>query len=245
MDNAGENRSMKKYFWLAFASVVLVALAVGLYYFVFRSATNKRSANVMTWIRHPQDHQDWAIPAKERCKDAPFQFPTTGFIGYLWDDSFRPGHRHQGLDIFAGTQPGLTPVFSVMDGYLTRQADWKSTVIIRIPQDPLQPDRQIWTYYTHMADADGNSFIVTDFPAGTSELFIPSGTLLGYQGNYSGTADSPTGVHLHFSIVRDDGQGNYTNELDINNTIDPSPYFQIQLNAKKNPAEIPLCLLAE
>ena len=46
--------------------------------------------------------------------------PTDGFIGYLWDDSFRPGHRHQGIDIFGGGQPGDTPVYAAADGYLTR-----------------------------------------------------------------------------------------------------------------------------
>ena len=66
-----------------------------------------------------------------------------------------PGHRHQGIDIFAGTDVGITPVYAAYDGYLTRQSDWKSTVIIRIPSDPLEPGRQIWTYYTHMADAEG------------------------------------------------------------------------------------------
>jgi murein DD-endopeptidase MepM/ murein hydrolase activator NlpD len=167
--------------------------------------------------------------------------PTDGYIGFLWDDSFRPGHRHSGLDIFGGTENGITPIFAAYDGYLTRQADWKSTVIIRIPSDPLQPDRQIWTYYTHMADEQGNDFISDDFPPGTSDVFVEAGTLLGYQGNFSGTPGSPTGVHLHFSIVKDDGNGQYLNETIIENTLDPSPYFNIDLNAKSNPPEIPLC----
>jgi murein DD-endopeptidase MepM/ murein hydrolase activator NlpD len=195
----------------------------------------------MEWIRHAEDHPDWAIKAGERCGDAPFSMPTDGYIGFLWDDSFRPGHRHSGLDIFGGTENGITPIFAAYDGYLTRQADWKSTVIIRIPSDPLQPDRQIWTYYTHMADEQGNDFISDDFPPGTSDVFVEAGTLLGYQGNFSGTPGSPTGVHLHFSIVKDDGNGQYLNETIIENTLDPSPYFNIDLNAKSNPPEIPLC----
>jgi hypothetical protein len=128
-----------------------------------------------------------------------------------------------------------------MDGYLTRESDWISTIIIRIPQDPLNPEQQIWTYYTHMADKDGMSFIEPTFPPGTKEVFVEAGTLLGYQGNFSGTAGSPTGNHLHFSIVKDDGSGKYLNELEIENTIDPSPYFQISLNAKNQPAKIPVC----
>jgi len=88
----------------------------------------------------------------------------------------------------------------------------------------------MWTYYTHMADKNGNSFIVDAFPPGASEAFVSAGTLLGYQGNYSGTPGNPTGVHLHFSIVRDDGAGGYLNELEINNTYDPSLYLGMLLN---------------
>jgi hypothetical protein len=51
------------------------------------------------------------------------------------------------------------------------------------------------------------------------------------------------GVHLHFSIVRDDGAGKYLNELDILNTLDPSPYFGFELNAKSlKSSEIPGCV---
>ena len=99
-----------------------------------------RDRKVVEWIRHPDQHPEWSLPAGTRCPGAPFQMPTSGFIGYLWDDSFRPGHRHTGLDIFGGSQPGVTPVFAAYDGYLTRLPDWKSSLIIRIPSDPLQPE---------------------------------------------------------------------------------------------------------
>ena len=71
------------------------------------------------------------------------------------------------------------------------------------------------------------------FPPGTYDQFIKAGTLLGYQGNYSADPDNPTGIHLHFSIVEDDGKGNYKNELEFNNTIDPSLYFGMELNADR------------
>lgn len=119
--------------------------------------------------------------------------------------------------------------------------DWKSSVIIRVPSDPLKPDRQIWIYYTHMADPSGDSFISQDFPPGVEEVFVRAGTLLGYQGNYSGTPGTPTGVHLHFSIVKDDGNGQFLNELEIKNTLDPSPYFGMALNASENSNLIPTC----
>ena len=201
-----------------------------------------RTRNVISWIRNPQSHTDWLINPGTRCSPStPFLFPTEGYIGYLWDDSFRPGHHHQGIDIFSKIGSGETAVFAAYDGYLTRLPDWKSTLIIRIPKDPLHTTRQIWTYYTHMADSEGSSYILPDFPPGTFELFIKEGTLLGYQGNYSGTPGNPTGIHLHFSIVMDDGQGNFLNELKIQNTLDPSPYFDMLLNGNANKNDIPQC----
>jgi hypothetical protein len=32
-------------------------------------------------------------------------------------------------------------------------------------------------------------------------------------------------MHLHFSVVKDDGHGKFLNELRIENTLDPSPYL--------------------
>ncbi len=191
--------------------------------------TLPRSRRVLAFLRAPEAHRAWIIPALTRCDHAPFLFPSSGFVGYLWGDAFHFGHRHQGIDIFSGTAPGVTPVYAAYDGYLTRQPPWKASVIIRHPHDPLHPNRQIWTYYTHMADPEGHSFVA--FPPGTREVFVKAGTLLGYQGNYSGNPRRPVGVHLHFSIVLDDGQGHYRNELDIANTLDPSPYLGLPLNA--------------
>ncbi|HMD89460.1 MAG TPA: M23 family metallopeptidase [Anaerolineaceae bacterium] len=224
-----------------FAGALIVGGLVTAYYFYRRTSDSPRSPKVEAWLRAPQDHPGWAIQALQRCGNAPFILPTSGFIGYLWGDTFQPGHRHQGIDIFGGSQPNQTPVYAAYDGYLTRLPDWKSSLIIRIPSDPLIPGRQIWTYYTHMADAQGNSFISPNFPAGTSEVFVKAGSLLGDQGDYSGDPNQPVGVHLHFSIVQEDGSGKFRNELDIKNTIDPSPYFGLNLNADKNRAQIPVC----
>ena len=224
--------------------VIIVSVLV-LIYFYFRSPWGTKGINrtsmVLAWINNPDGHPEWKVTASTRCQGAVFDIPTDGFIGYLWNDSFYVGHHHQGIDIFAGDEGGSTPVYAVYDGYLTRLADWKSSVIIRIPEDPLHPGQQIWTYYTHMADPSGNSYISAEFPPGTSEVLVKAGTLLGYQGNYSGSSDNPTGVHLHFSIVKDDGKGMFKNELKIENTLDPSPYFGINLNADTNQNEIPLC----
>ncbi|HNW95601.1 MAG TPA: M23 family metallopeptidase [Anaerolineaceae bacterium] len=220
----------------------LVALAG---FSLYRAYLGKRSAAVIAFIRAPEKHADWKMSALARCGDAPFSFPSEGFVGYLWGDSFKPFQKHQGIDIFAGTAVGLTPVYAPYDGYLTREEGWKSSLIIRVPDDPLHPGTQIWLYMTHLADPQGKGLISADFPPGTREAPVRRGDLLGYQGNYSGNPDSPTGVHLHFSIVRDNGSGKYLNELEFTNTLDPSPYFNLPLNGSSNKDVIPLCSDAE
>jgi hypothetical protein len=239
------NRPMDKR-WLIAIIVTGILAGVGFYLYQFvylpKKPTLGRSTRVVAWISDPSAQPDWAVQAGARCvPEAPFLMPTNGLIGYLWDDSFTAGKRHQGIDIFGGTQVGKTPVIAAYPGNLTRLPEWKSAVIVRLPEDPLQPGRQIWLYYTHMADPNGNSFISSEFPPGTAEKPIQAGTLLGYQGNYTGDADNPSGVHLHFSIVLDDGKGKFRNELEIRNTLDPSPYFGIPLNGKTAPDEVAIC----
>ncbi len=196
---------------------------------------------VWNFLTDPAKNQEYVIKAGTRCGNAPFLFPSTGMTGYLWDDSFKVGKRHQGIDIFAGTGIGQTEVISSYAGYLTRLPEWKSSVIIRIPSDPFEPGRQIWVYYTHMADANGNSYISDNFPPGTSEKPVDEGDYLGLQGDFSGDPNNPVGVHLHFSIVQDDGLGHFKNELEIGNTLDPSQYLGLELNAQSNPDRIPRC----
>jgi murein DD-endopeptidase MepM/ murein hydrolase activator NlpD len=226
---------------LFFAMLVVLAIVAGYLAYRWFSSGGVRAVRVLAYRSDPDSRPDYQVNIGERCGDAPFRIPTNGTIRYIWDDSFRAGHRHQGIDIFGGQGQNQTPVAAAYPGYLTRLPDWKSSVIIRIPEDPLQPERQIWTYYTHMADSDGNSFIVPEFPPGTQEMYVEAGTLLGYQGNYSGNPFNPTGIHLHFSIVLDDGKGEFRNELEIQNTLDPSPYLGLPLNANQNKTEIPHC----
>lgn len=221
---------------------ILVALATaGAYLYLTLRPRGARAVQVFAWMRDPASRADVVMHAGQRCGEAPFVFPTDGVAGFLWDDSFRLGHRHQGIDIFAGTEPGVTPVIAAYPGYLSRLPEWKSSLIQRLPSDPLQPGRQIWLYYTHLADRNGSSYIAPEFPPGTSELFIEAGTLLGQQGDYSGDPYNPVGVHLHFSIVQSDALGNFKNELEIENTLDPSPYLGLPLNAGTNPDQIPTC----
>ena len=143
----------------------------------------------------------------------------------------RPVYEHSGYDIFSPAfQDNVTPIFAAYDGYLTRESTWRSSVIIRHPDfDRLEEvlgDEQIWTYYTHMASADGaTEYVSPDFPRGTHEKFVEEGTLLGYQGTWSGRPNDPVGLHLHFSIVSTLDGGGYANETIIANTFDPGPFL--------------------
>lgn len=235
---------MKKPLVLIITAGVLIGCGIVLYSGVFQgsqSSIMQRSKRLRAFLKNPDEYAEWSITANSVCGSAPFAFPTNGMVGYLWDDSFYPGHRHSGIDIFGPDNLGKTPVYTTYDGYLTRLPDWKSTVILRIPMDPLHLDEQIWLYYTHMADEKGNSFIVSEFSPGTVDVFVPQGTLLGYQGNYAGNGNDPVGMHLHFSIVKSDNEGRFLDESKIENTLDPSPYFGIELINKKMDSDVSIC----
>lgn len=234
---------MKKMLLYLILAGIIIGLAIGIWLGLDgkQKLLSNRSLKVMAYLRAPGRFKEWQVEALTRCGSAPFLMPTSGMIGYVWDDSFRVGHHHTGLDIFGAEGVGKTAVYAAYDGYLTRLPGWKSSLIIRIPSDPLSPGEQIWTYYTHLADAEGNSYILDTFPMGTSDLFVEAGTLLGYQGNYSGNALKPVGTHLHFSIVKSGSSGRFLNETNIENTLDPSPYFGLELTAELVGDQIPYC----
>jgi peptidoglycan LD-endopeptidase LytH len=213
------------------------ALAVG--YVSFELISSFAASNSLPYISR------WFTDVRERpaltntrvqCPNAPFILPSEGLIGLLWDDAAAPYNllaTHTGLDIFGDGDSGAVPVYAVYPGYLTRNPEWLSTVIIR-HDDPLQAGRTIWTYYTHMGDESGvDSYVDAAFPPGTREQFVEQGTLLGYQGLYS--PNRPIGLHLHFSIVLGDGASGFLNEARTNNTLDPSPYFGMALGSRARP----------
>lgn len=213
---------------LAVAVMLLICVAI-----VYVSAYPRwRDNGFLDYLRYRADPAGVELPVASglaRCEPAPFIVPSGGWIGVLFGDSIFGTRNHSGLDIFGLEGNGVTPVYAAYDGYVTRRPEWVSAVIIRHPQDPLLPGRQIWSYYAHMADTAGHSYIVPQIPPGTVELPVKQGTLLGYQGDYNGDALRQIDTHLHFSIVRDDGQGTFLNETDLANTIDPSPYLGMRL----------------
>lgn len=228
--------------------LLLFSLLAFFLYLVYQLASlvmdlrDPRSQAFVQWWRGERD--DLIVVQSDACPGAPFILPSPGWIGLLYADPRGPysdANPHQGIDIFSDGEPGVTPVYAAYDGYVTREPDWQSTLIMRVPDDPLNPGQQIWLYYTHMADREGNDFIEPAFEPGTYGTFVEQGTLLGYTGDYNGTSPRPIGTHLHFSIVRDDGRGRYLNELAFANTLDPSPYLGLAVNYQCPGAGSPGC----
>ncbi|MEM7345341.1 MAG: M23 family metallopeptidase [Chloroflexota bacterium] len=219
-------------YFLIGGAIIIIAVFVLLIYGQARvRSMATRFGRIGTWFDNPTANVSWQITGGERCGDAPMLMPTTGFIGVRWNDGMPPLYQHSGLDIFSPDgADNVTPIYAAYDGYLYRQESWRSAVIIRHPNFEHLPDvvggQQIWTYYTHMASADGTeSFVAPEFPRGTSEVFVEAGTLLGYQGSWSGSPTRQMGRHLHISIVKSDSDGTFLNETDINNTLNPAPFL--------------------
>lgn len=230
---------------------ILLIAAIYIRYRLTRIGDDPRNEAFARWWAGDEEERQALITVQRGvCPGAPFILPSDGYIGLLYGDPRGPystSHRHQGIDIFSDGDPGQTPVYAAYDGYVSRAPGWVSAVILRVPDDPLHPGRQIWLYYTHMAPASGQGdYIEPAFEPGEGEVFVEQGTLLGYTGNYSGSA-RPVGVHLHFSIVLDNGSGSYRNELEFNNTVDPSRYLGMPVNYGCAPiapdcSPNPLCL---
>ena len=215
-------------------------LFVASLYWAAPQISMKRLWGIRTWLTQPALHPDWQVDVGVRCAGAPMIIPTDGYIGVAWSDGVRPLYQHSGFDIFGpDPQDNITPIVAAYDGFLTRENNWRSTVIIRHPDfreglgiANLQEGDQIWTYYTHMASANGEiDYISPEFPPGTFEQFVTAGTLLGYQGTWSGNPNRRMGRHLHFSIVRSTESGGYANETIIDNTYDPAPFLGVTLGA--------------
>ncbi|MEL6408713.1 MAG: M23 family metallopeptidase [Chloroflexota bacterium] len=217
---------------VALGGLLILAGIAGIGLFFWYRGSSNSNESIGRFLRNPDANTDLETPAFTQCEGAPFIVPSAGFIGLLWNDDAAPYNalrRHTGIDIFGGQPEGTVPIYAAYDGWLTRLDGWFSTVIIR-HDDPLQEGRTIWTYYTHMAAGNGSrSFVADAYPAGTFNVPIEQGTLIGYQGAYS--PQFPVAIHLHMSIVTSEPDGSFRNEAILENTLDPSPYFGIELDA--------------
>jgi hypothetical protein len=88
----GEGSRPAACFFLTLSLAIVLASA----YLAWRWFTTpgNRTPLVLAWLSNPDDHPGWAVKAGQRCGQAPFLLPTDGFIGYLWADNLRAGHRH-------------------------------------------------------------------------------------------------------------------------------------------------------
>ena len=135
---------------------VISLLAIAVLYPIYRAISYLRflndphSQSFVQWATGgPADREALVTVQRETCPAAPFILPADGFIGLLYEDPRSPYSArdpHQGIDIFSNSEPGITPVYAAYDGYVTREESWRSTLIMRVPQDPLRPERQIWFY---------------------------------------------------------------------------------------------------
>jgi hypothetical protein len=194
---------------------------------------------LIRYLHDPQAAGEMVTNLSAPCAGAPLLLPSSGFVGLLYADPLVPyslAAPHTGIDIFGVGKPGSVPVLAAYDGYLTRLPEWKSSVIIRVPKDPLDPSRQIWLYYAHMANLDGSqSYVTAAFPPGTYEKPVKQGDLLGHQGLYAGEGRPPIAMHVHFSVVTSDPSGTFRNETRLSNTLDPSTYLGLNVDARRSP----------
>ncbi len=90
---------------MIFGIAAAIIVAGGVYLVYSRWSGNPlRDSRVLDWIRNPRSHPDWAVQIGQRCSNAPFQLPTQGYIGYLWDDSSGPVTATRASISSAGTR---------------------------------------------------------------------------------------------------------------------------------------------
>ncbi len=241
-DNTALNRPRRRRRRLLILFLVLPGLALGALALLYFDLTGKvsiihRPANgaLLRWFRDSSSRPELTTTFSEPCPGYPFLVPSSGLVGGLpYNAAYGPYNvinPHPGIDIFGNGAEGAIPVYAAYDGHLTREENWTSAVIIR-HNDPLRQGRTIWTYYTHMANLSGSeSYIDARFPRGARDVPIKQGDLIGYQGVYNGGVNaSRIGLHVHFSIVKSNLLGEYLNEADFDNTLDPSPYLGLRLS---------------
>ena len=85
----------KKWFLILCIVGGLATVALFLVYQAYLSPSG-RTRKVIDFLTDPATSDEPQFEALSQCGDAPFQMPTSGMIGFIWDDSFRPGHRHTG-----------------------------------------------------------------------------------------------------------------------------------------------------
>jgi hypothetical protein len=161
----------------------------------------------------------------EACPGAAWHLPSDGSLGIQW--------RNSTIDFFGQGKEGSVPVYAAADGWLTRLPEWVDAVAV-LHDDPLRPGRKVWAVYGGMAAANGtDSFIVKDFPAGSTNIPVKSGQLLGYQGSWSGTPLWPTWAHTIFAVTNALQKDTFPKNITFANILDPAPYLGLIVESGK------------
>ena len=76
--------------------VIALGIVLGLSYYFLAPLlpTLPRMARLRTYLTDPAAHAGWQIVAGERCGDAPFILPTTGYLGFGYGDADAPPAFH-------------------------------------------------------------------------------------------------------------------------------------------------------
>ena len=162
------------------------------------------------------------------CPSGVWRLPSDGLFGIQWMKSR--------IDFFGRGNAGKIPIYAVADGLLTRQAGWVDSVAI-LHDDPLNPAQKVWSYYGGMAASNGtDSYVVGDFPAGTTNVPVQSGQLIGYQGSWSGNPPWPKWVHMSFAVIYSSQQNTFPEKVTPEITLDPVPYLGLTVETgNENP----------
>src|SRR5688572_435012 len=153
----------------------------------------------------------------DACPSGEWRLPTDGLFGIQW--------MKGGIDFFGRGNAGKIPVYAVADGLLTRQPDWVDSVAI-LHDDPLHPEKKVWSFYGGMAAPNGtDTYVLSDFPAGTTNVPVQSGQLVGYQGAWSGNPPWPKWVHMSFAVIDSPEQNTFPEKVTPEITLDPVPYL--------------------
>ncbi len=170
--------------------------------------------------------------ASPSATSASFMWPTTGYIGYIYNQPTSGGALHNGIDFWTSTKCDNNgnsrgnPVYPPHAGQITMVYATADGIQdgIRIKHSDLE---NVWTHYWHLADYD------------TRDSHISSGirlwdqvtteTLLGYQGTLMrsdshGNSIQKTCVHLHLTVANGDRDAAH---------IDPTFFFGVRLDWSK------------
>jgi len=160
-----------------------------------------------------------------KATDAVFQWPTDGYVGYIYRRPVSYAAYHNGIDIWtnrggSGNQGSkgnaVYPPYSGRVSWVYTDPDGVQQGV-RVEHGSVDGTK-LWTHYWHMADEyTGQSYI----EAGLLGQQVDTNRLLGYQGNRRWNRWGDIIVHLHLTLANGSADSN---------DIDPSPYFGTELN---------------